>query len=238
MSHIDELQLAFVLHSRAWRETSLLLDVFTQHHGKLGLCARGVRSKKSPKRSLLQPFTPLLLNWKGRGELPTMMTVEPAGPAIRLSGDALFSAFYINELIVRLLHRHDPHPELFHQYQQTLLLLSKMEELEPVLRQFELQLLQSIGYGLTLDCDIDGEPLAKEQYYLLHNDGFLQLIQQKSSTEHPRAFFGASLISIANDNWQNSDVVKDAKRLLRLSLQPLLGDKPLQSRKLFRRKVS
>jgi len=238
MKSTNELQKGFVLHSRLWRETSLLIDVFTENHGKIALCARGVRAKKSPKRSLLQPLTPLFLSWRGRGELATLTVVEPASVAIKLSGDCLFSAFYINELLVRLLHRHDPHPLLFYQYQKTLALLSSPELLEQTLREFEIQLLKSIGYGLTLDHDSEGEQINENVSYLLNIDGMFQAIENKSNDNHSRIFIGRNLISIAEHNWQNTAALNDAKRLIRLSLQPLLGDKSLQSRNLFRRKVS
>ena len=234
----NELQLGFVLHTRPWRETSLLVDVFTENYGKLGLCAKGVRNKKSPKRSLLQPLSPLYLLWKGRGELATLTFIEPAAPVIKLSGDSLYSAFYINELMSRLLHRHDPHPELFQHYQRTLLKLADPITIEQTLREFEIQLLIAIGYGLTLDHDMDGEPLLKEKKYLIHADGLFQVIEEANNYPEQLVFEGAVLMSIAENNWQNTSVLVNAKRLLRISLKSLLGDKPLQSRKLFRRKIS
>ena len=238
MSHVSELQSGFVLHSRPWRETSLLLDVFTEKHGKIGLCARGVRGKKSLKRSMLQPLSPLLLCWRGRGDLQTLTSFEAAGPAIRLSGTSLYSAFYINELMVRLLHRHDPYPDLFYHYQHTLKQLSNSGHIEQTLREFELYLLTAIGYGLTLSSDLNGEPISAQNNYNLTIDGLLQVVKNNSGESNSRQFSGCHLILIADKIWQDTAVLKDAKRLLRLSLKPLLGDKPLQSRKLFRRTVS
>ena len=238
MNHAKQLQSGFVLHSRPWRETSILLDVFTENYGKIGLCARGVRGKKSPKRSLLQPFSPLLLCWTGRGELQTMTSLEPAAPAIKLSGFALYSALYINELMVRLLHKHDPHAELFYHYRQTLEQLSHTDNLEQVLREFELLLLTVIGYGLTLDDDFKGEPIAENANYHLNSDGLFQVVDDRIDAEFSNQFKGRQLLLIAEKNWQDPATLKAAKRLLRLSLQPLLGDKPLQSRKLFRRELS
>lgn len=238
MKSSDELQDAFVLHTRPWRETSMLVDVFTRNHGKLGLCARGVRSKKSLNNSLLQPLTPLLLCWKGRGELPLLTVIEPAAQAIKLSGNALYCAFYMNELLVRLLHRHDPHSELFEIYHKTLKALVDVIEVEAILRQFELKLLLSLGYGLPLQSDINGHKFTDSNTYLFHQDGYFQQILDNHEATNPRVFDGKDLISIAENNWQNSNTLKAAKRLLRLSLIPLLGDKPLQSRKLFRRKIS
>lgn len=238
MNKHDDLQLGFVLHARPWRETSLIIDVFTENHGKIALCAKGVRSKKSPKSSLLQPLSPLYLAWVGRGELPTLTTAEPSAPAIKLTSESLYSAFYINELIVRLLHRHDPHPNLFVHYESVLRQLADKCMLEQTLREFEFHLLSSIGYGLSFSSDIDGNEISDSESYYLHNDGLFQHIINLKSVDKQRLFEGANLLSIAENNWQNSAVLKDAKRLSRLSFKPLLGSKPLQSRKLFRRKPS
>lgn len=231
----DDLQLSFVLHTRPWRETSMLVDIFTENHGKLCLCAKGIRNKKAPKRSLLQPLTLLYMSWKGRGDLATLITVEAAAPAIKLSSTSLYSAFYINELMVRLLHRHDPHPQLFHQYHNALEQLVDSKNLEQSLRVFELQLLTAIGYGLTLTSDMNGEPLESSTHYLLHKDGLFQRIDTTTIHELQPTFEGRHLISIAKHNWQESGVLVSAKRLLRIVLKSLLGDKPLQSRNLFRR---
>ncbi|PCJ49532.1 MAG: DNA repair protein RecO [Gammaproteobacteria bacterium] len=240
MNPSQELQFAFVLHTRPWRETSLIVEFFTKNHGKIALCARGVRSKKSPKRSILQPLTPLVICWKGRGELPTLTKIEATEKFIKLSGDAFYSSFYLNELLVRLLHRHDPHPELFSHYKLALEQLILAERLEVTLREFELALLQSIGYGLTLDRDHNDDLIDEGQNYLLHIDGLLQPVVDNNQDQvvGSRVFSGGQLISIAERDWHDRKVLQDAKRLLRLSLKALLGDKPLESKKLFRRKTS
>ncbi len=238
MGHKDELQSCFVLHSRPWRETSLLLDVISQKYGKIGLCARGVRGKKSSIRSLLQPLTPLLLSWTGKGDLQTLTRTESAGAAIKLSGAELYSSFYLNELMVRLLHRHDPHPQLFYHYHQTLEKLLKPNLLEQTLREFELQLLESLGYGINFDVDCRGEPLSESNNYRLAEEGMFIPEESHSSDKNMREFSGADLLSIAEKNWQNSTVLKAAKQITRLSLNALLGEKPLQSRKLYRRNFS
>ena len=238
MNNNDVLQLAFVLHTRPWRETSLIIDVFTENHGKIALCAKGVRSKKSPKSSLLQPLSPLLISWIGKGELPTLTVAEAASPAIKLSSESLYSAFYINELIVRLLHRHDPHRNLFMHYERVLKQLTDFSLLEQTLREFEFHLLSSIGYGLSFSTDLDGDEIVVSQRYYLHGDGLFQKVVNLDSVDEQRIFDGSTLISIAENNWQNSIILKEAKRLSRLSFNPLLGSKPLQSRKLFRRKLS
>ncbi len=236
MSYTEQLQSCFVLHSRPWRETSMLLDVFSKKYGKVTLCARSIRGEKSQNRSLLQPFNPLYMSWKGRGELQTLTRLEPAEPAIKLAGYALYSALYLNELMVRLLHRHDPHPELFNYYNQALKKLSYTDLLEQPLREFELELLSSTGYGLALDMDINGEAISEKNNYRLDEHGFFKPVEYKLDANHHREFMGGELLLLSQRSWHNTATLKTAKRVLRLSLKSLLGDKPLQSRKLFRRK--
>src|SRR5882672_2413493 len=106
----------YVLHSYPYRETSLILQVWTEKHGRMGLVAKGARRPKSASRAVLVPFQPLSLDWFGRGELRTLKTAEPAGPATPLGGSSLLSAFYLNELLLKLTTREDPHEGLFEAY--------------------------------------------------------------------------------------------------------------------------
>jgi DNA repair protein RecO (recombination protein O) len=106
----------YILHSYAYRETSLILQAWTEKHGRFGIVAKGVRRPKSANRSLLVPFQPLLLSWFGRGELKTLKVAEPAAPATPLAGESLMSAFYLNELLLKLTSREDPHEALFEAY--------------------------------------------------------------------------------------------------------------------------
>jgi len=243
MKKNESLDLSFVLHSRPFRETSLIVDVFTQSHGRLALCVRGARSttkKGSSKQSLLQPLTPLYLGWKGRGELPYLTHLEAAASRIQVASEALYSLFYLNELLMRLLHRHDPHPELFDLYHQTLNQLDADTDVEVALREFEFTLLEVLGYGISFECDHLGEAIHPDAQYLLDIDGRFQVINDMDHSlkkmQQSVTFMGSQLLSIQSKNWQNSNTLSDAKRLARLSLRPLIGDKPLNSRKLFRSK--
>src|SRR5512141_36397 len=152
----------YVLHTYPYRETSLILQVWTEKHGRLGLVAKGARRPKSASRAVLVPFQPLTLDWFGRGELRTLKTAEPTAPATPLAGQSLLSAFYLNELLLKLTTRDDPHEGLFAAYDDAingLRLISRQarqDRVEPVLRRFELRLLQELGYALELTREAGG----------------------------------------------------------------------------------
>jgi len=154
------LEPSYVLHARSYRETSLLLEVFSHQHGRLGMVARGARRPKSVFRGLLDPFQPLRLSWSGRGELQTLRDAELAGTAVSLKGDRVLAGFYLNELLIKFMQRDDPHPQLFALYTQTIADLAG-DAVEPVLRRFELGLLRESGYALNLEADAStDEPLS------------------------------------------------------------------------------
>ena len=228
-----ELTPGFVLHQRPYRETSALLEVFTPTHGRVGLVARGVHTPKSRRRGELQAFRALRLSWNERGELGTLTGVESDGPGVNLAGAALYSAFYLNELLVRLLVRHDPHPPLYERYRQALQALSDQPAgIELTLRLFEKQLLQETGYGLLLDVDCEtGEPVRADRFYDYH----LEAGPVVSATDAEQGFLfpGSSLLALAQERDIDAAVLRDAKRLMRAALSLYLGGKPLKSRELF-----
>ena len=164
-SHRVSLQAAFILHGRNFRDTSRLLDVFTLEYGRVTLVAKGARTPRSKLQGILEPFSPLIISWSGKGDVQTLTGAESVKTAINLSGKQVISAYYINELLQRLMTFHDPHPELFEIYQTTLeSFLSEDDEL--VLRRFEKQLLAEIGYGLSLEVDAEnGMALIKDELY-------------------------------------------------------------------------
>jgi DNA repair protein RecO (recombination protein O) len=224
---------AYLLHQRPYRESSALLEVFSEPHGRVGLVARGVRSPKSRQRGELQPFRSLRLSWNARGELGTLTGVEADGPLHSFQGTTLYSAFYLNELLLRLLARHDPHPELYVIYQASLQNIAHGLELEPVLRLFEKRLLQELGYGLLLDTEIEtGEPVQPELYY----DYRLESGPVITGGEAAQGFVfkGSSLLALSQETMTTVEVLQDAKRLTRAALNLYLGNKPLKSRELFR----
>ncbi len=222
------LQPAFILHSRPLNETSFLLEVFTLHHGRVNLIVRGGRSRF---RGLLRPFVPLLISWSGKTELMNLGTVEHGGLPSTLLGPALLSGIYLNELLVRLLPRFDPHPQLFAHYQQTLQCLQLPGSPEHSLRLFEKNLLMELGYGLSLDQEATGAAIMAEQYYVFTTSvGFSSnpLPHSKIST-----FSGSSLLAFHNEKLDSAKDLQAAKRLTRLAIGALLGNKPLKSRELF-----
>ncbi len=121
----------YVLHTYPYRETSLILQAWTEHHGRIGLVAKGARRPKSASRSVLVPFQPIALSWFGRGELKTLKAAEPAGAALPLGGASLFSAFYLNELLLKLTHRDDPHERLFVAYDEAICALREVSRARP-----------------------------------------------------------------------------------------------------------
>ena len=151
----DRLEQAFVLHRRDYANTSLLLEVFSGPYGRFPAIAKGAKRGTSPTAHLLQPFTPLWLSWSGRGEVRTLARVEPAGNALALPGKALVCGFYLNELLMRLLGRNDPHEDLFAFYHAAVTRLAQGTDLDGPLRQFELRLLQDTGYALDLGREWD-----------------------------------------------------------------------------------
>ena len=172
---------AYVLHRYDWSESSLILEVFTCHHGRIALVAKGAKRPSSNFRPILLPLQPLRLNFGGDAEIRTLKGAEWVGGHVMPTGDALLSGYYLNELMLRLLARDDPHTGLFDIYRQTVKVLSSGLDntTAPLLRAFELLLLQDIGslpdltqQTLTL------QPLQLEKNYVLLAEAGLRASQQ------------------------------------------------------------
>ena len=221
-------QPAYVLHSRAYRETSALVDFLTPQ-GRLRAVLRRARGKAG---SQARPFVPLEVEFRGRGELKTVGRLDSVGVASWLSGDALFSGLYLNELLIRLLPAEDPHPALFEHYAATLPALAAGRPLEPLLRAFEWRLLDELGYAFALDQDVNGEPLVIDGLYRLQVDAGLERVY----LVQPGLFRGEELIAMAEAAWHVPGALSAAKRLMRQALAVHLGAKPLVSRELFRKR--
>lgn len=230
MNSRAELHQAYVLHTRSYRETSLIVDFLVPDVGRISAVVRGARRPKSPQRSLLQPFARLLISWFGKGELKTLKLLESDNQFISLQGRALFSGLYLNELLVRLIKAEEPCETLFNDYQQALLALAQVKPVEPVLRCFERQLLQTLGYWLSFPEKSTDQASC---FYLDTDSQWLPLTTVPTQAQQPRCFLAADLAAIAQDDYSADETLRAAKRLMRLALAPLLGDKPLSSKTLF-----
>jgi len=233
-----EYQAAYLLHARPYRETSLLLELFIAEQGRLGVIAKGVRRPKSRSRGLLQLFVPLRVSCVGRGELLTLTDVDSAGVAPILTGRRLVSAFYVNELLMRLLHRGDPNPVLFSHYQDTLTELANMDREQVALRLFEKALLKNLGYEVQLLKDVETGLAVQAEGFYTFDPALGPVLVDSIRPNHALArssylFKGKSLLGLAEGQLQEPSVLSDAKRLMRMALAPHLGPKPLESRKLL-----
>ncbi|MBT8119490.1 MAG: DNA repair protein RecO [Gammaproteobacteria bacterium] len=236
-------QIAYILHKRAYRETSSILEVLTRDYGRLALMARGTRGAKSKIAGNLLPFTPLLISWQGKGDLPYLKSVERADlKAPSLQSKSLLSAMYINELMMYLLHRDDVHETVFEHYHHCLYALENDKELEITLRQFEIKLLELLGFGLNLLEEADsGKPIIAEAYYYYHLEhGPVLCTDAATRSENvsmPR-LSGRCLQALAAENYRelsaNTEHLREIKRLMRFVINFHLGNKKLKSRELFR----
>jgi DNA repair protein RecO (recombination protein O) len=227
----SELEPAYVLHRRAYRDTSVLLELLTRDHGRLGAIARGVRGRRSGRAGLLQPFQPLTVSWQARGELATLTGYEADGRPLVLVGRRLISGFYANELLIRLLQREDPHPTLYAAYAELMTALAGGDVPEGVaLRRFERDLLAAIGYGLALTHDVSGQPLDPEAWYRYEPEhGPVPVPDTAGTGIHVR---GASLLGLAA-GLPDPAAERELRVLLRRVLKLYLGDRPLRSRELY-----
>lgn len=223
-----ELQPAYLLHSRNYRDSSVIADMWTLEFGRVAVLIKGARRRKGGCKHLLVPFSPLLISCRGKGELKTLTHIELAAQSITLQQAPLFSGFYLNELLLRLLPLADATPNLFSRYSETVESLSQDKDIEPSLRRFEWYLLQQLGYELNFTLDAEqAKPIQPNLYYALDSTrGF--------SPVFDGGYLGADLLSIAADNYTNLATRRAAKYIARQALQAVLGAKPLNSRDMYR----
>ncbi len=221
---------ALVLHTYPYRETSLVAEVFSAAHGRLALIARGARRPRSAMRGLLQAFQPLVLSWSGKGELRTLLRAEWVGGVPLLPGPALLCGFYLNELLIKLLPREDPHPRLYEDYLATIGRLAGGEALESSLRGFELRLLAELGYGLNLTREADtGLPVMSEaRYHYVFEQG-----PRLSAADRYPVVSGEALLALAEGKAAEARLAREVKALMRAILQHHLEQRGLNSRQLW-----
>jgi DNA repair protein RecO (recombination protein O) len=230
LRHKVDGQPAFVLHAYPFRETSLIIEVFSRDFGRVALLARGARRPRSVLRGLLLGFQPLELGWAGKGEVQTLMKAEWQGGQPLLAGRALLCGYYLNELLMNLLPREDAHERLFSVYAETLRrFASGMHESD--LRRFERALLQELGYGLTLDSDAHGLPLDADGYYVYEIErGLVRLARPGSSA---LSISGRTLINLAREDFTDPASLAEAKQLMRALIAHYTGGAGLKTRKIF-----
>lgn len=247
------LQPAYLLHQRAYRDTSMILDVLTPEFGRIALVAKGVRQQKSKLKGVLRLFQPLVISWTSRGEMGSLTGAEAQGRSLHMAPEVLPCGFYLNELVLKLLHQHDPQIELFSDYDETLRRLAaisiehatltqaqQQKSIEVCLRHFEVSLLQAMGYALNIDRDFHTHStISSNSEYLYHFDAGPSLLSAHSESgavEAGIAINGAALLALSSRSLslEHPDIIfQQAKRLMRAILDYYLGHKPLHSRQLL-----
>jgi len=224
-------QSGYILHHRPFRDTSQILDIVTRDHGKVAVVARGSRGAKSRLAGVLRPFLALKVSWVAKSDLGTLTGAEAAGPPSGMTGDTLLSAFYVNELLLHFLHRYDPQPEIFALYEEVIKALASSDNVAASLRSFELEFLSLLGYAVNLEHEFGShEPLEAERYYQYRMEQGPVAVQR---TEGSLVFSGAVLAGIAEQRFDDPDILRAANRLLREIISFHLGGKELKSRKVL-----
>lgn len=222
----------WILHHRPYRDTSRIIDILSHEHGRLSLVSRGSRAGKSKLKGVLRPFMPLRLSWVIRSDLGTLTGAELDGAPVSLQGDALLSGYYLNELLLHMLHRHDPQQEIYLAYSRAIGSLAGAKDVAPILRGFEIDLLSLLGYALNLDHDTSRnqalEPDAVYEYRVEQGPVAVE------ARDGPMIFSGAVLSAIDRREFGDRDVVTSAGRLLRNVIAFHLDGRELNSRKVMK----
>ena len=228
---------AFVLHSYPFRETSLILDVFSRKHGRLPIMARGARRPRSALRGVLLNFQPLQLGWFGKGEVRTLHNAEWQGGQPYLQGTALMCGFYLNELLLNLLARDDPHEQLFGYYRATLYRLAHETDHAATLRCFEKHMLQELGYALVLEREAgNGKAIQAElcYRYAVERGPLLDDSAPDDDAQIGLPVLGKTLLDMALDDYADPLTAQQSKQLMRMLLNHHLGGKILHTRELIK----
>lgn len=245
----------YVLHSYPYRETSLILQVWTRTHGRFAAVAKGARRPRSATRGVLVPFAPLSLAWFGRGEMKTLRLAEPAGAALPLAGACLLSAFYLNELLLKLIHRDDPHERLWDAYDEAIAALrgrsrraagvqglvaaepgaADARAIEPVLRRFELAMLRELGFAAQLGRDAAGgsaiDP-ARDYWYVIER-GPVPAGPAEERADAVR-LSGLTLVHLERGQFDDARTAGEAKSLMRMLIHHCLDGQELSTRAIVR----
>ncbi|MGI9277344.1 MAG: DNA repair protein RecO [Endozoicomonas sp.] len=230
---MNELSAAWMLHSRPYKERSVIAEFLVEGHGRVAMVVRGVRQARSRHAPLLQPFTKVLTSWRGRGELKTLLTLEPCA-TVRLTGKALFCGLYINELVLRAVLPGHWLEGLSELYEPVLEKLADDLPVEPVLRLFEMELLELTGYLPSLFQDAaSGADIEPDRFYRLAHEQGLVPVDATRIDNQSFLYPGELLLALANRDFSNTCFYPGFKRFTRQALAPLTGNKPMRSRELF-----
>ncbi len=234
-THKQSQQPIFILHTYPFKETSLVVEMFSREFGRVAAVAKGARRPLSAMRGMLQSFQQLAGTWSGKNELKTLHSLEWMTGLTLLRGEALMCGFYMNELLLRLLPRDDAHAELFDYYAHTVQVLSSLQapesvQLAEVMRRFELKLLQLLGYAVPLTHDEHGEVIHLDETYRFEAD---YGACAPSATKNGILILGASLVGMARGDYSSATTQSQSKQLMRYLLQHYLGEKPLHTRQLL-----
>ncbi|MEC5162557.1 DNA repair protein RecO [Janthinobacterium sp. CG_S6] len=224
-------QPGFVLHSYPHKETSLIVDLFTREHGRVALVAKGAKRPHSQLRGVLQTFQPLSTGWTGKSELRILTGAEWVGGMLPLEKTALLCGFYLNELLVKLLARDDPHPALFDHYVATLNQLAHNEPPPIVLRKFELALLKETGVAADLTrCTSSRQPVEADRLYVVDPERGARL--ERAADAWPRVS-GKTLLDMEREDYADPATQSQSKQLMRFLLAHHLGGAPLNTRQIL-----
>jgi DNA repair protein RecO (recombination protein O) len=228
-----QLEPAFLLHHYPWRDSSRILEFFTRVHGRVSVFARAARRGGTSLPAALQPFGELLVSWSARGEAGQLTGAERVGAPAFLAGDRLMSGFYVNELLIKLLPKHDAHPALYDAYAAVVARLHD-PAVDPAraLRIFEKRLLEELGWGLELAHDaLTGDPIDPRRAYRYRIDGGAEAVD--GVAEGALVMAGASLLSLAREDLADPQSLADARRLLRAALDQCLDGRSLRTREVM-----
>ena len=223
-----------MLHSYPFKETSLVVELFTRDFGRVAVVARGARRPKSALRGVLLAFQPLLVSWSGKGELQTLIRAEWNGAYHPLKGLSLICGFYLNELLIKLLPRHDAHERLFGAYTGTLDALDPTVEPSALLRAFETSLLRELGYAVTLDREADSDRAiaAEQRYTYIVERG--PVPAEAAPERNGVQLLGQTLLDMQSGDYSNAMTQQQSKALMRTLINHYLGDQVLHTRQLLR----
>ena len=229
-AHKQSNQPVYVLHTYPFKETSLVVELFSQQFGRIAAVAKGARRPHSAMRGMLQSFQLLDGTWSGKNELKTLHSLDWNAGLTLLKGEALMCGFYMNELLLRLLPREDAHENLFEYYQATLKTLAQSQDSAITLRRFELKLLQEMGYAVPLQIDENDVAITANKTYRYEAEyGACDLNATKNGVQ----LSGKTMLDMARDDYSDAQTQSQSKQLMRYLLAHYLGDKPLHTRQLL-----